>query len=204
MTIKTGCSAAMVAMDSACKALASGDCESAIVGGANLILSPALSCVLGAHGVNSHDGRCRSFDANASGYGRGEAVSSLVIKRLDDALRDGNPIRGVIRSSMCNADGKTTGITQPSSEAQEALIRAAYAAAGIPEERYSQTAFFECHGTGTRVGDPIEANAVARVFGRDGIIMGSVSRLLLRYGNLNLTDYRSNLMSDILKLLVAT
>jgi acyl transferase domain-containing protein len=188
MTIKTGCSASMVAMDSACKAIANGDCESAIVGGTNLILSPAMSCVFSAQGVNSSDGRCRSFDANASGYGRAEAVSSLVLKRLDDALRDGNPIRGVIRSSLCNADGKTAGITQPSSEAQEALIRAAYAVAGIPEERYSQTAFFECHGTGTRVGDPIEANAVARVFGRDGIIMGSVSRLLPRYGNINLTD----------------
>jgi acyl transferase domain-containing protein len=176
MTIKTGCSAAMIAMDSACKALANGDCESAIIGGTNLILSPALSCVLGAHGVNSSDGRCRSFDANASGYGRAEAVSSLVLKRLDDALRDGNPIRGVIRSSLCNADGKTPGITQPNSEAHEALIRAAYAAAGIPEEGYSQTAFFECHGTGTPVGDPIEANAVARVFGRDGMIIGSVSR----------------------------
>ena len=174
MTIKTGCSAAMVAMDAACKALASGDCESAIVGGTNLMLSPALSCVLGAHGVNSPDGRCRSFDANALGYGRAEAVSSLVLKRLDNAIKDGNPIRGVIRSSMCNADGKTNGITQPNTEAHEALIRGAYAAAGISEDEYSQTGFFECHGTGTAVGDPIEVNAVARVFGRDGMIIGSV------------------------------
>jgi len=122
------------------------------------------------------------------GYGRAEAVSSLVIKRLDHALRDGNPIRGVIRSSLCNADGKTPGIAQPNTEAQEALIRAAYAAAGIPEEKYSQTAFFECHGTGTAVGDPIEANAVARIFGHDGMIIGSVSRLLPRYASGKLTD----------------
>lgn len=191
-------------MDSACKALANGDCESAVVGGTNLILSPALSCVLGAHGINSHDGRCRSFDANASGYGRAEAVSSIVIKRLDDALRDGNPIRAVIRSSLCNADGKTPGITQPNPEAHEALIRAAYAAAGISENEYSQTAFFECHGTGTPVGDPIEANAVARVFGRDGMIMGSVHCPLPRYGNVKLTDQRSNPMSVTLNPLVAT
>lgn len=179
MTIKTGCSAAIVALDSACKALASGDCESAIVGGTNLILSPALSCVLGAHGVNSGDGRCRSFDANASGYGRAEAVSSIVVKKLDDALRDGNPIRGVIRSTVCNDDGKTAGITQPNTEAHEALMRAAYAAAGFSEDEYCQTAFFECHGTGTPVGDPIEASAVARVFGKEGMIIGSVRALTL-------------------------
>jgi acyl transferase domain-containing protein len=149
MTIKTGCSAAMVAMDLACKALRSGDCESAVVGGTNLILSPALSCVLNAHGVNSPEGRCRSFDAKAAGYGRAEAVSSLVVKRLDHALRDGNPIRAVIRATLCNADGKTAGITQPNTEAHEKLIRAAYTAAGIPQEQYSQTAFFECHGTYT-------------------------------------------------------
>jgi acyl transferase domain-containing protein len=170
-------------MDTACKALANGDCELAVVGGTNLTLSPGLSCILAAEGVNSPDGRCHSFDANASGYGRAEAVSSLVIKRLDFALRDGNPIRGVIRSSLCNADGKTPGITQPNPEAHEALIRAAYAAAGIPEEKYSQTAFFECHGTGTIIGDPIEASAVARVFGRDGMIIGSVSCLLPRHSN---------------------
>ncbi|KAF2676482.1 polyketide synthase [Lentithecium fluviatile CBS 122367] len=174
MTIKTGCSAAMVALDSACKALRSGDCESAIVGGTNLILSPALSCVLNAHGVNSPEGRCRSFDAKAAGYGRAEAVSSLVVKRLDDAVRDGNPIRAVIRASLCNADGKTPGITQPNTEAHEKLIRAVYTAAGISREEYSQTAYFECHGTGTPVGDPIEVNAVARVFGDDGMIIGSV------------------------------
>ncbi|KAF2875795.1 polyketide synthase [Massariosphaeria phaeospora] len=174
VTIKTGCSATMVCLDSACKALANGDCDAAVIGGTNLILSPAFSCALGAQGVNSADGRCRSFDSEAMGYGRAEAVSSLVVKRLDDALRDGNPIRAIIRSTLCNDDGRTPGITQPSSEAHEALIRGAYAAAGISEENYSQTGFFECHGTGTPVGDPIEVNAVARVFGRDGMIIGSV------------------------------
>ena len=178
MTFKTGCSASMAAMDTACKALARGDCESAIVGGTNLILSPALSSVLSAYGVNSAEGRCRSFDAMATGYGRGEAVSSLFIKRLDHALRDGNPIRGVIRSSMCNDDGKTPGITQPNSDAHEALIRTAYKAAGLTD-KYHETAFFECHGTGTPIGDPIEANAVAKVFGKDGMIIGSVSHFIV-------------------------
>jgi acyl transferase domain-containing protein len=223
MTIKTGCSASMVCLDTACKALARGDCEAAIVGGTNLILSPALSCALGAQGVNSADGRSRPFDASASGYGRAEAVSSLVIKRLDDALRDGNPIRAVIRSTLCNDDGRTPGITQPSSEAHEALIRATYAAAGISESEYSQTAFFECHGTGvsrllkfpnefwltaigTLVGDPIEVNAVARIFGRDGMIIGSVNFSLLQHGSFELfelTKQRSNPMSVIQKQQVA-
>ena len=174
MTFKTGCSASMVAMDTACKALARGDCESAIVGGTNLVLGPALSSVLSAYGVNSADGRCRSFDARATGYGRGEAVSSLFIKRLDHALRDGNPIRAVIRSTMCNHDGKTPGITQPNSAAHESLIRDAYKACGLADH-FHETGFFECHGTGTPIGDPIEANAVARVFGNEGIIIGSVS-----------------------------
>lgn len=173
MTFKTGCSASMIALDTACKAIARGDCESAVVGGTNLILSPGLSMILSKYGVNSPEGRCRSFDADASGYGRGEAVSSLYIKRLDDAIRDGNPIRGVIRATLCNDDGKTPGITQPNTNAHEALIRKTYALAGLADKHH-ETGFFECHGTGTPVGDPIEANAVARVFGKEGMIIGSV------------------------------
>ncbi|KOS22576.1 Lovastatin nonaketide synthase [Escovopsis weberi] len=173
MTFKTGCSASMVALDTACKAIAAGDCESAIVGGTNLVLSPALSSVLSAYGVNSAEGRCRPFDAAAAGYGRGEAVSALFVKRLDHAVRDGNPIRAVIRATVCNDDGKTPGITQPNTNAHEALIRAAYRSAGL-ESRHHETGYFECHGTGTAVGDPLEANAVARVFGDHGMVIGSV------------------------------
>ncbi|KAF2799249.1 hypothetical protein K505DRAFT_332798 [Melanomma pulvis-pyrius CBS 109.77] len=167
MTCKTGCSASMVALDTACKAIAREDCESAVVGGTKLILS------LSKYGVNSPDGRCRSFDADASVYGRGEAVSSLYIKRLDDAIRDGNLIRGVIRATLCNDDGKTPGITQPNTHAHESLIRKTYALAGLANKHH-ETGFFECHGMGTPVGDPIEVNAVARVFGKEGIIIGSV------------------------------
>ncbi|KAK5997937.1 Highly reducing polyketide synthase pspA [Cladobotryum mycophilum] len=173
MTFKTGCSASMVALDTACKAIATGDCESAIVGGTNLVLSPALSSVLSAYGVNSAEGRSRPFDADAGGYGRGEAVSALFVKRLDHAIRDGNPIRAVTRATLCNDDGKTPGITQPNSYAHEALIRAAYKSAGL-ESKHHETGYFECHGTGTAVGDPLEANAVARVFGEHGMIIGSV------------------------------
>lgn len=163
----------MVALDTACKAVARGDCDSAIVGGTNLVLSPGLSSVMTKNGVISHEGRSRPFDASAAGYGRGEAVSSLFIKRLDHALRDGNPIRAVIRATLCNDDGKTPGITQPNTLAHEALIRSTYQLAGLGG-KHDETGYFECHGTGTPVGDPIEANAVARVFGKEGMIIGSV------------------------------
>lgn len=203
MTIKTGCSASLVCLDQAVKALKAGDCDAAIVGGANLIMSPALSCALVAQGVNSADGRCRSFDAKATGYGRGEAVSSLLVKRLDDALRDGNPIRAIIRSTACNDDGKTPGITQPNTVAHEALIRAAYRTAGIAEEDFNKTGFFECHGTGTAVGDPIEVGAVARVFGKDGMIIGSLGDQNLS-PNENTEVCRSNPISDTRKARVET
>ena len=196
MTFKTGCSASMVALDTACKAIARGDCESAIVGGTNLILSPGLSMILSKYGINSPDGRCRTFDADAKGYGRGEAVSSLYLKRLDDAIRDGNPIRGVIRATLCNDDGKTPGITQPNTHAHEALIRKTYALAGLADKHH-ETGFFECHGTGTTVGDPIEANAVARVFGKEGMIIGSVKSNL---GHSEAGSGNTSIMKSILAL----
>lgn len=95
----------------------------------------------------------------------------VYIKSLDDALRDKNPVRAVIRSTACNFDGKTPGISQPSAESQERLIRSCYRAAGLDA---AQTAFIECHGTGTKTGDPIETTAVANVFGEQGVYIGSV------------------------------
>ena len=106
-------------------------------------------------------GKSYAFDSRASGYGRGEGSATVILKRLDDALRDGDPIRAVIRGSGVNQDGKTETITTPSQEAQEQLIRACYRKAGLDP---SQTAYFEAHGTGTKTGDPIEARAIASVF----------------------------------------
>jgi acyl transferase domain-containing protein len=106
-------------------------------------------------------GKSYAFDSRASGYGRGEGSATVILKRLDDALRDGDPIRAVIRGSGLNQDGKTDTITTPSQEAQEELIRAVYRKAGLDP---SHTAYFEAHGTGTPTGDPIEARAVASVF----------------------------------------
>ncbi len=104
-------------------------------------------------GVLSPDGSCKTFSADADGYARGEAISAIYIKPLDVALRDGNPVRAVIRATATNSDGRTPGITYPSTEAHEAMMRKAYDIAGITD--FSTTTFVECHGTGTPTGDPI-------------------------------------------------
>ena len=114
------------------------------------------------HGFLSPDGKCYSFDHRANGYARGEGVGSIVVKRLSDAIRDGNTIRAVIRGSGVNQDGRTAGITLPSASAQEDLIRNVYAAAGLDPK---DTRMLEAHGTGTSAGDPIEASAAAKIFG---------------------------------------
>ncbi|KAI0889325.1 fatty acid synthase S-acetyltransferase [Annulohypoxylon maeteangense] len=171
MTLRTGCSAALVGLNEACMAISRGDCEAALIGGVNLILGPSMTTALAEQGVISKDGSCKTFSAEANGYARGEAVTAIYVKPLSDAIRDGNPIRAVIRATSHNVDGKTPGMSQPSADAQEALMRRAYKVAGITD--FSQTAMVECHGTGTATGDPIETNAVARVFGESGVYIGS-------------------------------
>lgn len=160
---KTACSSSFVALSDACEALARGDCEAAIVGGTSLILAPKTTILLSEIGALSPDGSSKAFSADANGYGRGEAVNAIYIKPLDAALRDGNPVRAVLRAVATNHNGKTAGLTMPGIDAQEALMRHTYKMAGIND--YSQTGFFEMHGTGTVVGDKLETNAAARVFG---------------------------------------
>ncbi|SPJ72405.1 related to polyketide synthase [Fusarium torulosum] len=173
MTIRTGCSAALIGLHQACLAIRSGDCDSAIVGGSNLLIAPGLTADLSEQRVLSPNGSCRSFDADADGYARGDAVNVVYLKRLSTAIRDGNPIRAVIRGTFSNADGKKAGLTLPSYEGHEALIRRTYEIAGISDVH--ATAFVECHGTGTPIGDPIETRAVASVFGGEkGVYIGSV------------------------------
>ncbi|KAK5137353.1 hypothetical protein LTR08_008931 [Meristemomyces frigidus] len=189
MTIRTACSSSLVALNEACAALGRGDCEAALVGGVNLILGPGMTTAMSEQGVLSKDGRCKSFSAEADGYARGEAVTAIYIKPLADALRDGNPVRAVIRATSHNSDGRTPGMSQPSTDSHERLIRRAYAFAGISDFR--ETAMVECHGTGTQTGDPIEAKAVARVFGEKGVYIGSVKP------NLGHTEGASGLVSLI-------
>ncbi len=175
MTLDTACSGSLVGVDIACRYLQTGEINGAIVGGCNLYLSPE-------HVIDSDtaspSGRCHTFDINADGYIKAEAVNMLIMKRLDDAMRDQDPIRGVIRGSAINSDGWTAGIASPSAEAQAAAIRQAYANANISD--LNATTYLECHGTGTKAGDPIEVTGVASVFSNSRslhqpLIIGSVS-----------------------------
>ena len=109
----------------------------------------------------SPEGKCFTYDKRASGYGRGEGVACLVLKRADDAVRDLDPIRAVIRQTAINQDGRTRGMTLPNAKAQEELIRTAYTSANLDA---SITAYVEAHGTGTSIGDPIEAEAISLAF----------------------------------------
>ncbi|PKY00760.1 polyketide synthase [Aspergillus campestris IBT 28561] len=173
--LRTGCSASMVALHEACVAVSRGDCESAIVGGVNLILHPGMTAAVSEQGALSPDGSCKIFSADANGYARADAISAIFIKPLSDAIRDGNPIRAVIRGTGTNSDGRGTaaGIQVPNGVTHEALMRRTYQMAGITN--FAETAFVECHGTGTSIGDPIEAGAVGRVFGpTGGVQIGSV------------------------------
>ena len=172
MTIKSACSSVGLALHLAIQSIRLGECSSALVAGANLIMSPGMSITMTAQLTLSPDGSSKAFDAAANGYGRGEGVTALYVKRLDEAVRDGNPIRAVIRGSAINVDGKTSGIAMPNVKAHESLIRAAYKDANLD---FLQTAMVECHGTGTSVGDPIEVNAIANCFGNNGLYIGSVS-----------------------------
>lgn len=172
MTIETGCSSSLVALHEACQALITGECSSAVVAGANLILSPSMTTAMSECRALSPDGICKTFDEKADGYGRGEAINAIYIKRLYEAVENHDPIRAVIRSVSTNADGRAANIGVPEATAQEKLIKKAYQRAEIPD--LSRTAFFECHGTGTAVGDVVETSVVAKLFGGTGIMMGAV------------------------------
>ncbi|GKZ94006.1 putative PKS/NRPS-like protein biosynthetic cluster [Aspergillus niger] len=176
ITLRTGCSAALVGLHDACQALYTGECSSALVAGTNLIITPTTTNAVSETMALSPDGISKTFDASANGYGRGEAVNAIYIKPLHACLRDGDPVRAVIRSTAVNCDGKTPSITTPGSQAQEALIRRAYQKARISD--ISRTAFFECHGTGTIVGDTAETTVIANVFGQEGIHIGAFKVVL--------------------------
>lgn len=152
----------MYAIHLAVSAIRNGDCDSAIVAASNWIADPSLQIALDKLGALSPTSRCHTFDASADGYARGEGFAALYLKRLPAAVASESPIRAVIRGTAVNANGRTGGITRPCADGQEAVIRKAYANAGLP---FSDTVYFECHGTGTPAGDPIEVAAIARVFG---------------------------------------
>ena len=164
MTLDTACSGALIGLDLATRYLQTREISSAIVAGANLYCSPehVMDHYMGANGAASLSGKCHTFDAKADGYIKAEAVSMVYLKRLEDASRDRDPIRAILRGTATNSDGWTAGIASPNSDAQAAAIKQAYRNAGISD--LSQTRYVEFHGTGTRAGDSIEANGVASVF----------------------------------------
>ncbi|MEU7580142.1 polyketide synthase, partial [Streptomyces sp. NPDC041068] len=162
LVVDTGQSSSLVAVHQAVQALRSGECSLALAGGVNLMLSGASTVETSKFGGLSPDGRCRTFDADANGFVRGEGGGLVALKRLDDALADNDRILCVIRGSAINNDGGGEGLTAPRGEAQEDVLRAAYEQAGIAPERVQ---YVELHGTGTRVGDPIEAAALGAVLG---------------------------------------
>ncbi|KAL3449661.1 hypothetical protein BJX65DRAFT_305685 [Aspergillus insuetus] len=164
MALDTGCSGGMVALHLACQALRAGECDSAIVGGTNLLLGPDMTIAMSALHMINENGRCYPFDSRGAGYGRAEGVAALVVKRLSDALRDGDSIRAVIRNSGVNQDGKTNGILLPSSDAQRDLTASLYRQAGLDPR---DVAYIEAHGTGTQVGDAAEVTSIKAVFAGD-------------------------------------
>ncbi|MCJ1244041.1 hypothetical protein MMC30_001238 [Trapelia coarctata] len=162
ISLDTACSSSLVAVHLACQSLRSGESKQAIVGGSNIILSHETMISMSRMRFLSPDGRCYTYDHRANGYSRGEGAACIILKPLAEALRNGDTIRGIIRNTGTNQDGKTHGITLPSSEAQESLVRRVYKEAGLDPAR---TGYVEAHGTGTPAGDPLEAAALSKVFG---------------------------------------
>ncbi|KAI1083646.1 reducing type I polyketide synthase 10 [Whalleya microplaca] len=165
LVLDTACSSSLYCLHIACAALESYECDAAIVAGANLVQSAEQHIATMKAGVLSATSTCHTFDIAADGYGRADGVGALYVKRLRDAIADGDPIRSVIRGSAINANGHTSGISLPSADGQEKVIRKAMARAGLHPDDIT---YIECHGTGTKVGDAIEVEALSRVFQRTG------------------------------------
>ncbi|KUI37408.1 polyketide synthase [Mycobacterium sp. IS-1496] len=162
VAVDTACSSSLVAIHQACQALQLGECDLALAGGANVLLTPATMITFSNAHMLAPDGRCKTFDAAADGYVRGEGCGVVVIKRLEDALRDGDRIRAVIRGSAINQDGASGGLTVPNGVAQQRVIADALKRAGV---RPADVGYLEAHGTGTSLGDPIEAQAAGEALG---------------------------------------
>jgi acyl transferase domain-containing protein/SAM-dependent methyltransferase/acyl carrier protein len=176
MAVDTACSSSLTAVHLACQSLRAGECNMALAGGVNIMLSPEMTISASRAHMLAADGRCKTFDARADGFVRGEGCGVIVLKRLSEARAQGDRIIAVIRGSAINQDGPSSGLTVPNSEAQQALIRAALQNAQIAPH---QVQYVEAHGTGTSLGDPIEVRALGEVL-REGrgkeqpLMIGSV------------------------------
>ncbi|HWB85710.1 MAG TPA: amino acid adenylation domain-containing protein [Bryobacteraceae bacterium] len=174
MSVATACSSSLVSLHLACQALRAGECHLALAGGVNVILDPVLNVMLSKLRALSKDGRSKTFDAAADGYGRGEGCGVVVLERLSDAIRHRHRILAAVRGSAVNHDGPSAGLTVPNGPAQEQLIHRALDAARVAPE---DVGYVEAHGTGTALGDPIEVHALARALGKGRdwpLLVGSV------------------------------
>jgi phthiocerol/phenolphthiocerol synthesis type-I polyketide synthase B len=163
VTVDTACSSSLVAVHLACQSLRTGDADLALAAGVNLLLAPGVFRAFDQTGALSPTGACHTFDADADGFVRGEGCGVVVLKRLSDAVRDKDRLLAVVRGSAVNSDGRSNGMLAPNPAAQMAVLRTAYANAGVPPRDVD---YVETHGTGTLLGDPIEARALGTVLGR--------------------------------------
>jgi acyl transferase domain-containing protein len=199
LSIDTACSSSLVAVHEACQSLRTGECRVALAGGSNVVLSPSITVAFSKSHMMAADGRCKTFDARADGFVRGEGCGIVVLKRLSDAQADGDRILAVIRGSAVNQDGKSSGLTVPNRQAQESVIRDALAAGRVAP---NEVTYIEAHGTGTSLGDPIEAHALAAVYGEgrepnDPLVVGS---LKTNCGHLESTAGVAGLIKTVLSL----
>ena len=164
IAIDTACSSSLTSLHMACEALRRGDCYAALAGGVNSVLAPEINVSLSKARMLAPDGRCKTFDASADGYVRGEGCGMVVLKLLKDAQADGDDIVAVIRASGINHDGRASGLTVPNGVAQERLLTDVLKRAGLTAKEVD---YIEAHGTGTPLGDPIEVQAVSAVYGKD-------------------------------------
>ncbi|MDE5085204.1 MAG: polyketide synthase, partial [Trichodesmium sp. St18_bin1] len=199
LAIDTACSSSLVAIHEACQSLRNGESNLALAGGVQLILSPEVTTALSKLKALAPDGKCKTFDAAADGYGRGEGCGIVVLKRLSDALKDGDKISAVIRGSAVNHDGPSSGMTVPNKLAQEKLIQKALKAAKVEP---LQVSYVEAHGTGTSLGDPMEVRALARVFdqGREGENLLNIGSVKTNIGHLEAAAGIAGMIKVILQL----
>jgi myxalamid-type polyketide synthase MxaC len=162
IAVDTACSSSLVALHLACQSVRTGESDVALAAGVNVLIPPDTTIAASQAQMLSADGRCKSFDAGADGYVRSEGCGVVLLKRLADALRDGDHLHALIRGTASNQDGRTSALTVPSAEAQESVMRRALASAGVDA---GQLTYFEAHGTGTPIGDPTEVQAIAGVLG---------------------------------------
>lgn len=181
IAVDTACSSSLVALHLACQSLRHKECDLALAGGANAILTPEMNIIFSHGRMMAADGHCKSFDARADGYVRGEGCVLLVLRRLSDALKLGERILGVVRGTALNQDGKSGGLTAPNGPAQTAVINAALRSAGVAANEIS---YVETHGTGTPLGDPIEVGAIVEALCADRSAPLMIGSIKTNFGHL--------------------